>query len=221
MTKKTRAKARRVLLTLSLVLVVAFAAVGGTIAWLTDTTETVENVFTPAGVVIDLTETMNAKSSANKTENDIWTAQLIPGKEYVKDPYVHVVRTHTDEEGNTVQGTDVDIYLFVKFEETVDEQVLTYTPKWNDGWTQGQGTGEGKNGVPENVWFRTVAATETDSDGDEDRVSFGLLQGDKVSIANTVTEGTNVGGYMKYTAYAIQKEGSDNAGVAWNKLNVQ
>ena len=81
MTKKTRrAKARRALLSISLVLVMMMAAVGGTIAWLTDSTDEIKNTFTVGNVDIDLTET------ANNSSNDGWEAELNPGSVYVKDP---------------------------------------------------------------------------------------------------------------------------------------
>lgn len=208
MTKKTRAKARRVLLTLSLVLVVAFAAVGGTLAWLTDNTQQVKNTFSPAGVEINLTETMNTDTN-NDGKFDSWTAQLIPGKTYEKDPYVHVIRNDTtDKDGKVVKGTDVDIYLFVKFEERFDENVLTYASNLNEemGWKQVPST--------DNVWYRVVEKgyNEDADDNADNGVSFQLLHNNIVSIngEKVTKDKTNVGGTMIYTAYAIQTEGFAN-----------
>ena len=117
MTKKTRrAKARRALLTLSLVLVVAFAAVGGTIAWLTDTSDSVVNTFTSTKVVVELEE----------TKEDF---EMVPGNKIEKDPKVSL-------------GTDSeDAWVFVKLEKSTDpdfDNYLTYTI--NDGWVRLDGT---------------------------------------------------------------------------------
>lgn len=78
MTKKTRAKARRALLTLSLVLVMMVVAVGGTIAWLTDSTDPVTNTFSPSTVKIELDETTGDEY------------KMLPNVEIDKDPYVKV-----------------------------------------------------------------------------------------------------------------------------------
>lgn len=200
MTKKTRAKARRVLFTLSLVLVVAFAAVGGTIAWLQDSTLTIQNTFTPTGINIELIETPNVDTN-DDGKPDAWTAELVPGKVYKKDPVVKVVREDVkDEKGNLVlRGTDVDVYLFVKFEEEGSPSTyLSYTSTLtaeNSGWTKVENT--------DNVYYRTVLATDNNPE-------WHLLDGDKVTVKSTLTKEDMIkvpnDVYLKYTAYAIQKD---------------
>lgn len=190
---------RILILALSLVLV-ATAVVSGTLAWLTDSTGPVTNTFSPANIDIDLTETFNAKSSASATANDCWKADMIPGYTYTKDPVV------------TVKANSVDCYLFVEFKELNNAaNYLTYDSTLDDtdsGWTQGTGTGEGKNGVPTNVWFREVTESANDQ-------SWHLLKDDKVTINGTaVTKtymdtlyGTNPTAQapeLVYTAYATQ-----------------
>ena len=81
-------KKRTLALILALVLVFG-AAVGGTIAYLTDTTDPVTNTFTVGKVDITLTETFNTDTDNDGT-NDAWKAQLIPGTTYAKDPVVTV-----------------------------------------------------------------------------------------------------------------------------------
>lgn len=183
-------RAPRILLVLCLMLVVMVGSIAGTVAWLTDKTEAVTNTFTTAGISISLTETMDNDGK--------WTMQMIPGTSKTKNPVVKVNRPETD----------VDIYLFVKFEETVDESVVTYTSLLNadNGWTALEGVN--------NVWYREVGATDT-------TVEWHLLKDDKVSVASTVTKDQipDNSGSMTYTAYAIQKEGSSSAADAWSKLN--
>ena len=192
-------------LALAAVLLVA-ASVAGTLAYLFDTTTPVENTFTTAGIDIELTETWNAKSNDAVTDNDHWTARLIPGVEYDKDPIVSVIRPETD----------VEIYLFVKIEKTANlDDLITYTSNLT-GWTE-LVTGSG-------IYYRTVAADEEAGCGDEDcrakeNPHWHLLTGDKVTVKATLTgadipdDGTAVN--ITYTAYACQTATFDDAADAW------
>ena len=112
MTKKTRrAKARRALLTLSLVLVMMMVAVGGTIAWLTASTGTVTNTFTPSTITLELNETTGA------------TYDMVPNKTLAKDPYVKVAT-----------GSE-KCYVFVKITEVNElDKFITYTV--DSAWTK-------------------------------------------------------------------------------------
>ena len=78
--KKARTNnARRILLLVGLMSLVAVISIGGTIAWLTDQTDAVTNTFTATDIEITLTETPNTDTNNDKV-NDTWKAQLIPGK---------------------------------------------------------------------------------------------------------------------------------------------
>lgn len=217
--KKARTNnARRILLLVGLMSLVAVISIGGTIAWLTDQTDAVTNTFTAAGIDIALTETKAPDGSA-LAKGAQWSAQLVPGKTYYKNPTVSV--------GN---ATDVDVYLFVKFEEiapsgksTTDYLKYTSTLTSANGWTQG--TGSDGNGIPTNVWYREVKTTanikewallEDIKDDNENvigqvQVKDNLTKDDTGITANSVQ--------LKYTAYAIQTEGFDGAAAAWAKLN--
>lgn len=203
-------KKKSLLLVLALVLVVS-TIVGGTLAWLVDTTDEVKNTFTTAGIEITLTETPNYDSNGDKV-NDKWQAAMIPGYEYAKDPKV-TVETSTTE----------DIWLFVKFEEKNNASTyLTYTSTLTDanGWTQGTGTGEGGNGVPTNVWFRIVKAADTTKE-------WSLLENNKVTVKDTLTKdnmpASTATPELTYTAYACQymKNNTQNftAAEAWANVN--
>lgn len=182
---------------LAIVLVVALS-VAGTYAYLTDTTGPVVNTFTVGNVDIDLTETFNTDTN-NDNKPDVWQAQLIPGKEYTKDPVV------------TVKGGSEKCYLFVKFDEIgspatyLDYTSLLAAPDW----TQGDGTK-----IPSNVWYRVVNKSE-------DNTTFHLLAGDKVTIRDDVTNENMTaasGAKLAYTAYACQFEGM-TAAQAWAEVN--
>lgn len=200
--KKARTNnARRILLLVGLMSLVAVISIGGTIAWLTASTEEVTNTFTTAGIDITLTETWNADGPDTDSDPDHWEVQLIPGKSYDKNPVVAVTRP----------TTDVDIYLFVKVEDSISNYV-TYTSLLNadNGWTQ-LSTTDGSV-----VWYRIVTADETNP-------SWHLIEGDTVTVKNTLVKaGSAVSGdgntdmpsdavTLKYTAYAIQTEGFNTA----------
>lgn len=168
---------------LALVLVMG-VAVGGTIAWLTAETAPVVNTFTVGDINITLTETWNTDTDGDEV-NDAWSAQLIPGFTYKKDPVV------------TVKANSVDCYLFVKFEESKGlSDYLTYTSNLEgNGWTQGQ-----KNDIPSNVWYRIVNTSDADQ-------SWEMLANNQVSVSDTLTkddmpESGDLS--LTYTAYACQ-----------------
>ena len=189
---------------LALVLVFG-AAVGGTIAYLTDTTGPIANTFTVGKVDITLTETFNTDTDGDRT-NDAWKAQLIPGTTYAKDPVVTVI---ADSE---------DCWLFVKFEEKNDAATyLNYTSNLTpeNGWTPGDGTD-----IPSNVWYRAVNKADATK-------SFQLLAGDNtyttgcISVKDAVTKDDMAAASaaeLVYTAYACQKDNM-TAVDAWAEVN--
>lgn len=191
---------------LALVLV-AGCAIGGTLAWLVDSTSEVKNVFTTADIDVTLTETFNTDTNNDGT-NDAWKAQMIPGYTYTKDPKVEV------------SADSVDCYLFVKFEETNNPSTyLTYTSTLTtaNGWTQGDGTD-----IPANVWYRKVMASDTTR-------SWELLSGNTISVNDAVTKdnmSTAASATLTYTAYASQLYKNNNATdneftakEAWDNVN--
>lgn len=185
---KRRGVASKTLALVVVMMLVIGCTIGGTIAWLTDSTEEVKNTFTTSDIDITLTETWNTDSDGNGT-TDSWSAQMIPGYTYAKDPKV------------TVSGDSVDCYLFVKFEENNSPSTyLTYTSTLTkaNGWTHG--TGEDGDKIPTNVWYRKVMASDTTK-------YWELLQDNTISVKDTVTK-TNMQAAAQaelvYTAYASQ-----------------
>ena len=205
--RKTRSAMRRMLFTLALVLVVAVASVGGTIAWLTDKTDPVTNTFTVGDINITLTETFNTDTNNDGT-NDAWQAKLIPGTTYDKDPVV-TVKAHSEK-----------CYLFVKFEEINNpSNYLEYSSNLKESeWTQlDQDTNK-------NVWYKVVESSTNDQ-------SWNLLAGNQVTVKDTIVKSGTTGitapvmptnenaPQLKYTAYAIQFENMTDAADAWSKVS--
>lgn len=174
---------------LALVLVIGCVA-GGTVAWLVATTDTVTNTFTYGDINIELTET--------KPENK--QAKIIPGVDIEKDPKV------------TVKAKSEACWLFVKVEESGTFVADKVTYQIADGWTQGDGT------IPDNVYYREVAAVTADT-------SYYVLKGNDtypngvVTVSQDLTKSEIPTGQptLTFTAYAVQKEGIDDAATAWAK----
>lgn len=123
-------KKKTVALILALVLVFG-AAVGGTIAWLTDKTAEVKNTFTVGNIDIDLTETLPEGK----------TAKMVPGDDIAKNPTA------------IVKANSEDCWLFVTIEKANNfDKFMTYGMA--DGWTQ-LTTSDGSL-----VFYRTVAASD-------------------------------------------------------------
>lgn len=92
------------------VMLIVGATIGGTIAWLSDTTAEVVNTFTYGDINITLDETTGEEY------------QMVPGNTIDKDPTVTVVA-----------GSE-DCYLFVKIVESANlDTYIEYTVA--DGWT--------------------------------------------------------------------------------------
>ena len=95
---------KKTLITILATVLVCACLVGGTLAWLMDTTDTLTNTFTIGDVDIDLKETTGEEY------------QMIPGNTIEKDPTI------------TVSSDSEDCWLFVKVEKINDvDDFLTVT----------------------------------------------------------------------------------------------
>lgn len=193
-------KKKTLALVLALTLLVA-GVVGGTLAWLTATTSEVTNTFTVGDIELKLEETKNLDKDGK------WTAQIIPGYSYEKDPKVTI-------------NAGVESYLFVEVTASANlSDYVTYTSTLTEanGWTQG--TGDAGDGVPTNVWYRTVPGDNADH-------SWYLIDNNTVTISSTLdnealTNATEM--TLTYKAYAIQKSNGNNsnftAAAAWTEVS--
>lgn len=196
--------------------------VGGTLAWLIDFTDVVENTFTVGNINIDLQETVyNTETGKDeihsakteKVSNDQF--KIIPGTEQPKDPKVIVAA-----------GSE-NCYVFVK----VIENNTTYNGvqyvNWgiDTGWTYLL-TDASDNGK---VYCRDYSANTADQE-------YPVLLDNKVTYSENLTK-AQIDALQKFIedtyldnpadglpsltfkAYAVQKEGSADAAAAWAKLN--
>lgn len=122
---------------------------------------------------------------------------IIPGVNIDKDPKV------------TVKKDSEACWLFVKVEEegTFVANKVTYSIA--DGWTQGDGAK-----IPENVYYRSVDAVKKNTD-------FAVLKDNKIYVSEELSKSdiqsiTNQPKLI-FTAYAVQRDGIDDAATAWAK----
>ena len=101
---------KKTLITILATVLVCCCVVGGTLAWLTDKTEAVENTFTVGKVDIELAETTGSEY------------KMVPGNTIAKDPRV------------TVLDGSENCWLFIKVSKTqYFDDYIEYTI--DDGWT--------------------------------------------------------------------------------------
>lgn len=165
------------------------ATVAGTLAWLTDTTDPVVNTFTVGDINITL------------TESEKLDLKMVPGRTITKDPKV------------TVKAGSEACWLFVKVVKSGNfDSFMTF--EIANGWTElTEGSG---------VYYRIVG--DKSADGATDK-PFPVISGNKVTVKNTVTKadlnGLTEATYptLTFTAYAVQKDGINDATTAWGKVN--
>lgn len=112
----------------------------------------------------------------------------------------------------TVKAKSEACWLFVKVEESGTFVADKVTYQIADGWTQGDGT------IPDNVYYREVAAVTADT-------SYYVLKGNDtypngvvtVSQDLTKSEIPTSQPTLTFTAYAVQKDGIADAATAWAK----
>lgn len=128
--------------------------------------------------------------------------KIVPGVDITKDPVA------------TVEANSEDCYLFVQLTEAnwptfteADKTTRKVEYKIADGWTE----------LEKGVYYRVVAKN------DKEDQSFHVLQGDKVTVSNTLTKenADAITGTPKLTVavYAVQKESMGSVEKAWAAAN--
>lgn len=175
---------KKTLLTIILTVVVCFAVVGTTFAWLMDKTEPITNTFTVGNVDIELAESANLD------------LKMVPGKVIEKDPKV------------TVNANSEACWLFVKVEETnnifdTDKQFVTY--EIDAAWTA----------LADGVYYIKVDEATAKTGIDYDVLLNNQVTINKAATAVHFEAAETAQPTLKFTAYAVQSEGIDNAAAAW------
>ncbi len=188
-------KKKVIILMLTFVLAICCVA-GGTLAWLTATTDTVANTFTTSDISIELTETKGEGTDKDKS------FKMVPGYTIDKDPKV------------TVKSGSEKCYLFVKVvKSTTLDTYITYT--MNDGWTSLENN--------DGVFYRVVDASDADQSFDVIANNTVSVKG---TVTKTDMEALDMEGAVQptlsFTAYACQymKNNTESftAAEAWNQV---
>lgn len=191
--KKARTNnARRILLLVGLMSLVAVISIGGTIAWLTDKTDPVTNTFTASNIDITL------------DESDNLNLKMVPGKDITKDPKV------------TVETGSEACWLFVKIEKsTTLDNYISYTVA--DGWTQLKDN-EGKDVT--GVYYRQVSANDIGTQYPVLKDNQVTVKSDVTKAdMKALDEDNAVQPTLTFTAYACQSDNVNTAADAWAKIN--
>lgn len=129
------------------------------------------------------------------TESENLDLKMVPGQPIEKDPKV------------TVKAGSEACWLFVKVEKSGNfDSFMTF--EMADGWNALSGHA--------GVYYRNVDATNADT-------GFDVLKDNKVMVLDTVTktmlEGAKTNApTLTFTAYAVQKDGINDAATAWGKV---
>lgn len=197
---KHRGVSTKALTLILAVVMIVGVSVGATLAWLTDSTQKVENTFTVGNIDIELAETGTTIDNGVDTKS----YKMVPGATLSKDPKV------------TVKANSEACWLFVKIDESTSlDTYISYTV--NSAW----------NAVPGNdgVYYIVQAATTADVDYsvlENDQVTVkGEVTKDQMDALNAEDA---VQPTLSFTAYAIQSANlTDAYGVdvstaeaAWN-----
>lgn len=189
--QKRGTAAKATLLVLALVLLIG-GTIGGVIAYLMDSTDSITNTFTYGMVDIELTETLGGESKEFK---------MVPGNMIAKDPKI------------TVSDDSEDCYLFVKLEKS--DNYSTYLEDYvlSTGWNELSGVdGVYYREAKANDAFYVLQAGTGDYANGYVQVKTGVTKAQMEAI-KTSNQPT-----LKITAYAVQKANIGTAAEAWEKF---
>ena len=209
-------KKRTLALLLALVLVFG-AAVGGTIAYLTDT-DTVTNTFTVGNVAITLDEAKvdeYGKAVTPAERVDANTYKLIPGHNYTKDPTVTVLK---DSESSYIKMTvtfSKAAELDAIFAPTGANMTSIFNGYDSTNWIyKGNTEDTNANTRTYEFWYKEAVAAP------EGNVVLDALF-DSITVPSSITKeqlATIKGMTITVNAYAMQADGFANAEAAWAKF---
>ena len=199
-TKKKRNNSTKIITILLALVLLVCCTIGGTVAWLMDTTDAVTNTFTIGDINLTLVESRYDaanNSYSNPIENVNNSYPLIPGNTYNKDPKV------------TVLANSEDCYLFVRMEKIGNpDNYLDFTFN-DDGWS----TYNGEEGVyyrevlkndSVRSWDLLTAYTDTEGNAYTITVNKDIVKKGSSTDTNAI-EMPDTTPKLVFTAYAVQK----------------
>lgn len=211
-------KARKILVSLAALALVAAISIGGTIAYLTST-DKVENTFTVGNVAIKLDE---AKANTDGTlvpnvdRVKANSYKLLPGHTYNKDPMVTVLSgSETSYIKMTVTFSKAN-ELDAIFAPTGAELTSIFNGYDAANWTyKGNTKNTTDNTRTYEFWYKEAVGAPTAD------VALDALF-DSITVPGTITNeqlATIAGMTITVNAYAIQADGFATADAAWTAYN--
>ena len=216
-------------LALALIVIIG-GSIGGTLAWLTDKTTEVTNTFTVGNIAIKLEESWNTDGSDNDTLADSWSAKIIPGNSYEKDPKVTVLSGSEDcwlfvtmtVKNNTVPNSNKTLIQYEFNNEgwqTLND--VTYLEEGTTVYYRDVSTSQNnqswnllKNIVNNNEWVGgSVKINSELTKEDLDKYYTTDDQG-KWTVDSSVATPT-----ISFQAFAIQKSNFSDANSAWAEIS--
>ena len=185
-------KRKAIVAVVALVLVLC-CAMGGTLAWLVDSTTEVKNTFTYGDINIAL------------SESEDLDLRMIPGNPIDKDPTV------------TVEANSEDCWLFVKIEKSDNfDDFMTYSIA--GGWTRLTEDTKG-NAISDLIYWREVDASNEQQAFEvlEDNEVSVLGTVTKDNLNDLDANGASNYPTLTFTAYAVQRDTNiTTAAQAWD-----
>ena len=220
-------KARKILVSLAALALVAAISIGGTLAYLTSQTKEVKNTFTVGNVSITLdeaavnpdgTQKEDGKTPADRTDNNSYN--LLPGHTYLKDPTIHVTST-TDcfiRAKVTLTNAKEWIAIAAKYADNKVENIIKGT---NDDiwWVSQPNVDTDKNTVTYTFIYKNESHTDelgkriwTSTDS-QNLVLFNeiVMPGDMTNDELKTVDNTQI----TVIAEAIQADGFNSESAAW------
>lgn len=201
-------KARKILVSLAALALVAAISIGGTIAYLTSA-EKVTNTFTVGHVQITLDEKkvdVDGKEVPNSNRVHGNQYKLMPGHTYTKDPTVHFKA-----------GSEAS-WLFVKVENdisTIEAATDTAEKGYKNIADQIKANGWAEVTGETGVYYKKVDANTGTTD--TDYPVFGQFKlSDTADTTNTANDYANK--TITITAYAVQADGITDVTTAWDAV---
>ena len=228
-------KARKILVSLAALALVAAISIGGTLAYLTSQTKEVKNTFTVGNVSITLDEAAvnpdgtqkykeDGKTPADRTDNNSYN--LLPGHTYLKDPTIHVTST-TDcfiRAKVTLTNAKEWIAIAAKYADNKVENIIKGT---NDDiwWVSQPNVDTVKNTVTYTFIYKNESHTDelgkriwTSTDS-QNLVLFNeiVMPGDMTNDELKTVDNTQI----TVIAEAIQADGFNSESAAWTAFENQ
>ena len=186
---------KKIAIAVTALTLVASFVVGGSLAWLVDTTDGVTNTFTFGDINIELWEhVLNSDGltlSDTETSEDQSGFKMIPGNTIEKDPTI------------TVKEDSEACWLFVKIVKSPNfDSFMTY--ELDSIWTNLETSDDGLT----SVYYYNGTDLNSILSADKD---FNILANKKVTVNGSVTKETLTADTFKsptltFTAYAVQRD---------------